>query len=158
MKKRNANCHLTCPCIDKKSSGSNILYLRRDVIVAHHRLLVPFLRLPLLLPLALASPRTRLSLISRHLGHRPALEINTPFSSERQASLEDDLPYTPLTRPPPKPAESFSRSKMSSQPEHPTLLIPGPIEFDDEVLQSMSHYRSAQLLCRSMPSPCSLSS
>ncbi len=30
---------------------------------------------------------------------------------------------------------------MSSQPEHPTLLIPGPVEFDDEVLQSMSHYR-----------------
>ncbi|RJE19792.1 Aminotransferase [Aspergillus sclerotialis] len=29
---------------------------------------------------------------------------------------------------------------MSSQAPHPTLLIPGPIEFDDEVLQSMSHY------------------
>ncbi|KAI9664809.1 MAG: hypothetical protein M1821_006257 [Bathelium mastoideum] len=29
---------------------------------------------------------------------------------------------------------------MSSQPQHPTLLIPGPVEFDDEVLQSMSHY------------------
>lgn len=27
------------------------------------------------------------------------------------------------------------------QPEHPTLLIPGPIEFDDAVLESMSHYR-----------------
>ncbi|KAI7788854.1 hypothetical protein LA080_008746 [Diaporthe eres] len=32
---------------------------------------------------------------------------------------------------------------MSSQPEHSTLLIPGPIEFDDAVLQSMSHYRDA---------------
>lgn len=31
----------------------------------------------------------------------------------------------------------------SSQPEHATLLIPGPIEFDDAVLQSMSHYRYA---------------
>lgn len=30
---------------------------------------------------------------------------------------------------------------MSTQSEHPTLLIPGPIEFDDAVLQSMSHYR-----------------
>lgn len=30
---------------------------------------------------------------------------------------------------------------MSSQPAHPTLLIPGPIEFDDAVLQSMSHFR-----------------
>ncbi|QSZ32985.1 hypothetical protein DSL72_002569 [Monilinia vaccinii-corymbosi] len=29
---------------------------------------------------------------------------------------------------------------MSNQPAHPTLLIPGPIEFDDAVLQSMSHY------------------
>lgn len=30
---------------------------------------------------------------------------------------------------------------MSSQPPHPTLLIPGPIEFDDAVLNAMSHYR-----------------
>lgn len=32
-------------------------------------------------------------------------------------------------------------STMSPQPAHPTLLVPGPIEFDDAVLQSMSHYR-----------------
>jgi len=32
---------------------------------------------------------------------------------------------------------------MSNQPQHPTLLIPGPIEYSDEVLQSMSHYRYA---------------
>ena len=38
--------------------------------------------------------------------------------------------------------------KMSSQAEHPTLLIPGPIEFDDAVLQSMSHYRSFGLISR----------
>jgi alanine-glyoxylate transaminase/serine-glyoxylate transaminase/serine-pyruvate transaminase len=31
--------------------------------------------------------------------------------------------------------------KMSSQPSHPALMIPGPVEFDDEVLQAMSHYR-----------------
>lgn len=31
--------------------------------------------------------------------------------------------------------------KSDVQPEHPTLLIPGPIELDDAVLQSMSHYR-----------------
>lgn len=30
---------------------------------------------------------------------------------------------------------------MSNQPDHAALLIPGPIEFDDAVLQSMSHYR-----------------
>ncbi|KAI9714297.1 MAG: hypothetical protein M1820_000258 [Bogoriella megaspora] len=29
---------------------------------------------------------------------------------------------------------------MSSQPPHSTLLIPGPVEFDDAVLQSMGHY------------------
>ena len=29
----------------------------------------------------------------------------------------------------------------SDQPEHPTLLIPGPVEFDDAVLGAMSHYR-----------------
>ena len=27
------------------------------------------------------------------------------------------------------------------QPEHPALLIPGPVEFDDDVLGAMSHYR-----------------
>ncbi|KAL4905745.1 hypothetical protein BDW74DRAFT_151939 [Aspergillus multicolor] len=34
---------------------------------------------------------------------------------------------------------------MSSQPAHPTLLIPGPIEFDDAVLQSMSHYAESHV-------------
>lgn len=34
---------------------------------------------------------------------------------------------------------------MSSQPEHPTLLIPGPIEFDDAVLQSMSHFSESHV-------------
>ncbi|KAF2399324.1 alanine--glyoxylate aminotransferas-like protein [Trichodelitschia bisporula] len=29
---------------------------------------------------------------------------------------------------------------MSAQAEHPTLLIPGPIEFDDAVLSAMSHF------------------
>lgn len=27
------------------------------------------------------------------------------------------------------------------QPEHPALLIPGPVEFDDAVLGAMSHFR-----------------
>ncbi len=35
---------------------------------------------------------------------------------------------------------------MPGQPEHPALLIPGPVEFDDEVLQSMSHYRCVLIL------------
>jgi len=34
---------------------------------------------------------------------------------------------------------------MSSQPNHPTLLIPGPIEFDDGVLQSMSHHSESHV-------------
>lgn len=34
-----------------------------------------------------------------------------------------------------------STANMSPQAAHPALLIPGPIEFDDAVLQSMSHYR-----------------
>ncbi|KAF2491065.1 PLP-dependent transferase [Lophium mytilinum] len=34
---------------------------------------------------------------------------------------------------------------MSSQPPHAALLIPGPIEFDDEVLQSMSHYSESHV-------------
>ncbi|KAK6338312.1 hypothetical protein TWF730_002375 [Orbilia blumenaviensis] len=33
---------------------------------------------------------------------------------------------------------SNSNNKMSAQAEHPTVLIPGPIEFDDAVLQAMS--------------------
>ncbi|QIW98095.1 hypothetical protein AMS68_003613 [Peltaster fructicola] len=34
---------------------------------------------------------------------------------------------------------------MSSQPDHPALLIPGPIEFDDEVLQAMSHFSESHV-------------
>ncbi|THV50296.1 hypothetical protein BGAL_0156g00040 [Botrytis galanthina] len=34
---------------------------------------------------------------------------------------------------------------MSTQQAHPTLLIPGPIEFDDAVLQSMSHYSESHV-------------
>ena len=88
----------------------------------------------------------RLSLISRHLNQRPQLEINTPFSTERISQESDDLPYTPLERPPPdlkkiEEARKNASVTMSAQAPHPSLLIPGPIEFDDAVLQSMSHYR-----------------
>ncbi|KAF1814501.1 PLP-dependent transferase [Eremomyces bilateralis CBS 781.70] len=34
---------------------------------------------------------------------------------------------------------------MSSQPPHSTLLIPGPVEFDDAVLQSMSHFSESHV-------------
>lgn len=91
--------------------------------------------------LALAPPHARLSLISRHLENRPLLEINTPFSTERQSTGQDDIDYTPLKRDLPKPEQK--ERKMSNQAEHPTVLIPGPIEFADAVLESMSHSRSA---------------
>ena len=90
--------------------------------------------------LALAPPRARLSLISRHLEQRPQLEINTPFSTERLSREPDDIDYTPIKRDPPRHDPAAENKKMS-QAEHPALLIPGPIEFDDEVLQSMGHFR-----------------
>ncbi|KAJ2901348.1 hypothetical protein MKZ38_001960 [Zalerion maritima] len=34
---------------------------------------------------------------------------------------------------------------MSSQPPHAAVLIPGPIEFDDAVLQSMGHYSESHV-------------
>ncbi|TWU78869.1 hypothetical protein ED733_007649 [Metarhizium rileyi] len=34
---------------------------------------------------------------------------------------------------------------MSSQASHPALMIPGPIEFDDAVLQSMAHYSESHV-------------
>ncbi|TKA64453.1 hypothetical protein B0A49_07231 [Cryomyces minteri] len=34
---------------------------------------------------------------------------------------------------------------MSTQAPHPALLIPGPIEFDDQVLQAMSHYSESHV-------------
>ena len=98
--------------------------------------------------LALAPPRARLSLISRHLEQRPLLEINTPFSTERIAGTQDDLEYTPIQRDPPESPKAASpenqKVNMSGQAEHPALLIPGPIEFDDAVLLSMGHFRCAR--------------
>jgi alanine-glyoxylate transaminase/serine-glyoxylate transaminase/serine-pyruvate transaminase len=97
---------------------------------------------------------SRLNLFSRHLDPR-FLELNTPFSTERSAHLEDesgniirkkkeeqskevDIPKEEKKEAPVEEAKT-----MSSQPPHSTLLIPGPIEFDDAVLQSMSHFRYA---------------
>lgn len=67
-------------------------------------------------PFTLASRSTpRLSLINRHL---------------------DSFSHITTTASPAVPSY-----RMSSQAAHPTLLIPGPIEFDDEVLLSMAHPR-----------------
>jgi hypothetical protein len=84
----------------------------------------------------LVSPaKVRLSLISRHLD-KPDLVLNTPYSTER-AGLIDLVPPSPLLDEP----TLDQTSTMSTQANHPTLLIPGPVEFDDDVLQSMAHYR-----------------
>lgn len=77
----------------------------------------------------------RLSSIARHLDPRlPQLPINTPYSTERASAAEFSASKQIKE-------ENTATKKMSSQPEHPALLIPGPIEFDDDVLKSMSHYR-----------------
>jgi len=93
---------------------------------------------------------SRLDLFSRHLEPKPFLELNTPFSTERSARLVDEQGNITKPRKPPQPTprpekaiEPEPPAAMSKQAAHPALLIPGPIEFDDEVLQSMSHFRYA---------------
>ncbi|KAM0715657.1 hypothetical protein Q7P37_009155 [Cladosporium fusiforme] len=102
------------------------------------------------------APRERLSLISRHLNTNAHVPLNTPFSIERNSSPNDDLEHSKPKKPQsrqfgtqttPPPEEEAVQEKeeeppvtMSAQPEHPTVLIPGPIEYDDEVLKAMSHY------------------
>jgi hypothetical protein len=71
----------------------------------------------------------RISLVSGHLS--PSSYTATPPAQASVSSQARRL--------------STSTATMSSQPEHATLLIPGPIEFDDEVLKSMGHYRYATI-------------
>ncbi|KAI1179643.1 alanine--glyoxylate aminotransferase [Nemania sp. FL0916] len=75
---------------------------------------------------AASNPASRLSVISQHFAGSPqALSASAPYQSR---SLSSSPP-----------------SRMSSQPSHSTLLIPGPIEFDDAVLHSMSHYSESHV-------------
>ena len=99
---------------------------------------------------------SRLSLIHRHLDHRIALpDLNTPYSTERgYVTVEpDDVEYKPLDRTKGlqldqgrgRSASTQTRkmdetAKGSAQKPHPALMIPGPIEFSDEVLGSMGFY------------------
>lgn len=87
------------------------------------------------LPRTLAphDPSFRLSQISRQLAAGEFSSLNSPFAYERKYSSRSQFRE--------RIASPTTELKMSSQPDHPTLLIPGPIEFDDAVLQSMSHYR-----------------
>ncbi|KAI2465699.1 alanine--glyoxylate aminotransferase [Annulohypoxylon bovei var. microspora] len=81
-----------------------------------------------------SNPAARVSIISRHLlGGPQSAPTNSSFSSNISISSNQSRAF------------SLSSVKMSSQPEHPTLLIPGPIEFDDAVLQSMSHYSESHV-------------
>jgi len=74
----------------------------------------------------------RLQLISQHLetsSFQPEIRRTISsqarrFSIARRLSQDKETPV-----------------KMSNQEPHAALLIPGPIEFEDEVLKSMSHYR-----------------
>lgn len=98
------------------------------------------------------APTDRLSQISRHFSYDTAHDVplNTPFSIER------DNPTRKQHHSPASARQNFSTAhqpqeeakkatKMSTQAQHPTLLIPGPIEFDDAVLQSMSHYSESHV-------------
>ena len=101
-----------------------------------------------------ASANSRLNLFSKHLDPNPTLELNTPFSTERSGHLEDAqgnrIPRNKpqeLKKPEPpqvpKKEDPQPPKMASSQAPHPALMIPGPIEFDDDVLKAMSFYRSA---------------
>jgi len=134
--------------------------------VAPRRLVAPLniraLRGPLIMPAtSRASAKFRLDQISKHLDSKPFLELNTPFSTERSARQEDDrgniLRPQPQTQSQPKQAQKPNpppikkvepqepKIMSSNQAPHPALLIPGPIEFDDAVLNSMSHYSESHV-------------
>jgi alanine-glyoxylate transaminase/serine-glyoxylate transaminase/serine-pyruvate transaminase len=107
-------------------------------------------------------------LISRHLSTDHSVPLRTPFSVERESRPTDDIPWEPIEKKTPtdisqkrsfgtktvslqeegkrdKTVADTKAIKMSSQASHPALLIPGPIEFDDEVLSSMSHYSESHV-------------
>lgn len=88
---------------------------------------------------------SRLNLFKDHLQFQTHT-LNTPFSTERSSLSIHEKEVSPeysrfySTERAPKAVEE-TPTKMSNQEPHAALLIPGPIEFDDAVLQAMSHYR-----------------
>ncbi|UZP42730.1 hypothetical protein NXS19_010546 [Fusarium pseudograminearum] len=72
----------------------------------------------------------RISLVSGHLSHQTS-SYNAASPALSSATQARSL--------------STTTANMSSQPEHATLLIPGPIEFDDDVLKSMGHYSESHV-------------
>lgn len=83
-----------------------------------------------------SSASRRLSLTANHL-LSTAPSSSSSSSSPAQARVQGPRRLSTTTT----TTKAQDPATMSSQPEHSTLLIPGPIEFDDAVLQSMSHYR-----------------
>lgn len=79
-------------------------------------------------PSSTMNPSARVSMISTHLSASSGTTTSSSLISPSSTTQRRQLSTT-------------ESRKMSFQPEHPTLLIPGPIEFDDAVLQSMSHFR-----------------
>lgn len=70
---------------------------------------------------------------------RTYLSLSSPLSSSSPRSSTETLAF--IRRPCQASAQRRHLAAMSTQASHPALLIPGPIEFDDAVLQSMSHFR-----------------
>ncbi|PBP18363.1 purine catabolism protein pucG [Diplocarpon rosae] len=95
---------------------------------------------PAIIKVAPTAPHARLSVISRHLDPRPPIPINTPYSTERLFTASP-----PQKRRSSSSSQTSEKAEMTSQPNHPALLIPGPIEFDDAVLQSMSHFSESHV-------------
>ena len=91
---------------------------------------------------------SRLSQISRHFNPDSSLPLNTPYSNARYYVTEEEFDgqlrgkqYNTTPRRDNTATTQRQQPAMSKQEPHPTVLIPGPVEFDDEVLKSMSHYR-----------------
>ena len=113
--------------------------------------------------------RHRLGLFASHLANtqKPVLELNTPFSVERASSAQDhaaiiadesrkileaqtiktlkELDKQDKKQTIEEEAVQKKPPSMSKQEPHATVLIPGPIEFDDAVLQSMSHFSESHV-------------
>lgn len=87
-------------------------------------------------------PVHRLAGIASHLVASPSA---SSFLTTTSLFSSSSITTTTATTPASRRSLHSSSPAMSSQPEHATLLIPGPIEFDDAVLNSMSHYRLALL-------------
>lgn len=80
----------------------------------------------------IVAPQIRLSAVARHLVSSSTQNSAPSTSTTQSRSFNNSTAVSGIYE---------NQSKMSNQPAHPTLLIPGPIEFDDAVLQSMSHHR-----------------